>query len=289
MTRPGLPIAARCRVAVDNDWAGDPAGLIGLAHHLLSPGNRVTAVTSSFHSPVFAGEGPSAVAGAELARELIELLGVPAPGEVHAGSEGPFDGTPTPTPAAEVLIAEARRDDPLPLYLVCAGPLTNVAQALLEAPDIASRLTLLWVGGSVDPTSFEYARDTDARASEFVFRVPGLDIWQFPVETYRQCAYSFAELEEDVGGSGPVGRWLWQRFLAFEVPEFVQWNEGWALGACAPLLVTALRDDSSRFTTAPLGSAPGGRCTYTAVDARLVIGDLLAKLRRHARDRAGGA
>ena len=44
----GLAVAPHCRVIVDNDYQGDPDGLVALAHHLLSPANRVTAVTSCF-------------------------------------------------------------------------------------------------------------------------------------------------------------------------------------------------------------------------------------------------
>jgi purine nucleosidase len=47
----GLAVAPHCRVIVDNDYQGDPDGLVALAHHLLSPANRVTAVTSSFLNP----------------------------------------------------------------------------------------------------------------------------------------------------------------------------------------------------------------------------------------------
>ena len=49
----GLPVSPHCRVIVDNDYQGDPDGLVALAHHLLSPANRVTAVTSSFLNPRF--------------------------------------------------------------------------------------------------------------------------------------------------------------------------------------------------------------------------------------------
>ena len=59
---PGLRVPARCRVILDNDWAGDPDGLVALTHHLLSPANRIEAVTSSFLNPAFdspdgAGQG----------------------------------------------------------------------------------------------------------------------------------------------------------------------------------------------------------------------------------------
>jgi inosine-uridine nucleoside N-ribohydrolase len=71
-------------------------------------------------------------------------------------------------------VAEALRDDPLPLFLVCAGPLTNVAQALQQEPGIAQRLTLVWIGGALDPAAAEYNRDTDPKAAEFVVATPVL-------------------------------------------------------------------------------------------------------------------
>lgn len=52
-----IPIAPRCRVIIDNDWAGDPDGLVALAHHAVSPANRIVAVTSSLTNPMF---GPPA-------------------------------------------------------------------------------------------------------------------------------------------------------------------------------------------------------------------------------------
>jgi hypothetical protein len=61
MTTAGrLRLAEQCRVVVDNDWAGDPDGLVALAHHLLSPTNRVVAVTGSFLNPAFGPLGSTA-------------------------------------------------------------------------------------------------------------------------------------------------------------------------------------------------------------------------------------
>jgi purine nucleosidase len=89
--------------------------------------------------------------------------------------------------------------------VACGGPLTNVATALRDVPDIASRLTLIWIGGSLDGSAFEYNRDTDPAAAAFVFGQPDLEIHQFPLETYRRCAYSVAELEHDLREhSGPT-------------------------------------------------------------------------------------
>jgi purine nucleosidase len=95
-----LRIAERCRVVVDNDWAGDPDGLVALAHHLLSRANRVVAVTGSANSPVFGPPAGTAAAGARLAQELVDLVGTHRP-VVAAGCDVPIGGArpgrPPPT------------------------------------------------------------------------------------------------------------------------------------------------------------------------------------------------
>ena len=274
-----LRIGEQCRVVVDNDWAGDPDGLVALAHHLLSPTNRMVAVTSSFLNPIFQAP-PGAAAGAVLARELVQLIGGPVV-PVHEGSETPFGSGNAASAASAAIVAAAHVEDDLLLYLVCGGPLTNVAAALQQDPGIAERLVLVWIGGALEPGAAEYNRDTDADAAEFVLSRPDLEVWQFPSETYRRCAYSVAELEQDIGGSGQVGRWLWERFTSLPLPDFIRLGGVWPLGDSPPLLVTALGDESSSFTVTAAGAGRGTRRVYTDVDVRLIVGDLLAKLRLH--------
>ena len=199
-------VVARCRVVVDNDYAGDPDGLLALAHHLLSPSNRVVAITSSFLNARFvtppATPGATAEDGARLAADLLTELGTADAPPVATGAEEAW--TPgSRSAAAEAIVAAAREESDLPLYVVCGGPLTNVAAALELDPAIVDRLTLVWIGGSLDPDAFEYNRDTDPAAAEAVFATPGLAVHQFPLETYRRCAYGIAELEAHL--RRPVG------------------------------------------------------------------------------------
>ena len=274
-----LPIAERCRVIIDNDWSGDPDGLVALAHHLLSPANRVVAVTSSFLNPVFQSPVAGPEAGADLARELIGLIGLSSPPEVHAGQTAGFAADDPLSPAATAMVAEARRSDPLPLVVVCAGPLTNIAAAFHRAPDIVGRLTLVWVGGAFAADADEYNRDTDREAADYVLSRPDLTLRQFPLETYRRCAYSVAELQHDLRRTGRVGHWLWERFASLPLPEWMSLPETWPLGDSPPILITALSDESSRSVPTTVGTATSR--AYTDVDFRLVVGDLLAKLRLH--------
>jgi purine nucleosidase len=272
-------VVAQCRVVIDNDFAGDPDGILALAHHLLSPSNRVVAITSSFLNSRFvappATPGATAADGTRLVAALLDELGLADPPPIATGAEAAGGGR---SAAAEAIVSAAREEDDLPLYVVCGGPLTNVAAALELDPGIAGRLTLIWIGGSLDPDAFEYNRDTDPAAAEAVFAVPGLEIHQFPLETYRRCAYGIAELEADLPATGRLGAWLFDCFSS--PPEWVQLGGVWPLGDSPPVLITALTTDSSTR------SAPSGGVTvYTDVDMRLLVGDLLAKLRLHEQRR----
>ncbi|WP_345801350.1 nucleoside hydrolase [Microbacterium sp. AZCO] len=274
MVRSTLPIRPACRVVIDNDWAGDPDGLVALAHHLLSPSNELRAVTSSSLNTVFGPNDGAADRGAEFARELVDLCGVTV--AVVAGPDASFTGIRRANSAADAIVAEADRDDPLPLYVVCAGPLTNVADALLARPDLADDVVLVWVGGTTEPGGWEYNRATDEDAAAFVLGTSARVI-QYPLESYRRARISVAELEHDLVSTGSVGAWLWRRFIELPLPPGVLVGEVWALGDSLPVLVTAL----GRSSFEELSTEPGVR-EVDADDVRLLVGDLLAKLRRHA-------
>jgi purine nucleosidase len=274
-----INVEPRCRIILDNDWAGDPDGLIGLAHHALSPANEIIGVTSSLTNPMFGPPEGMAQEGALLAEELLRVLKLPELATVYAGSDTPFTGQRRNTAASRVIIDAVRTGavGAMPLILVCAGPLTNVADALLVEPEIAASFTLAWVGGSAADED-EYNYYTDPAAARFVLENQQLAVWQFPLETYRQVVISVAELDYSLKKAGAGGAWLWERFNGLKVPDFVKFGPLWCLGDSAPLVVTGLDDITSRFEET--GGSPSRR-TYTHVDSRLIIADFFARLRLH--------
>ncbi|MFK4759817.1 nucleoside hydrolase [Microbacterium sp. ZW T5_45] len=265
-----LSIATR-PVLVDNDWAGDPDGLVALAHHLLSPSDAVIAVTSSTLNPVFGPPEGTAERGAELARALLERIERSAP--VAAGADTPFADDSRETAAARLIVDAARSHDDGRLTVVCGGPLTNVADALRVDPGIAERIRLLWVGGTIEDGAFEYNQDTDADAARFALAADGLELIRFPAETYRLPAISVAELEDRLVSSGPVGRWLWERYEQLPLPEGFPVDPVWPLGDSVPLAFTALPHAATRLESVE------GHQVCTALDSRLIIEDLFARLR----------
>ncbi|GAA4157073.1 nucleoside hydrolase [Leifsonia shinshuensis] len=269
----------RHRVLIDNDWAGDPDGLAALAHHVLSPTDEVVAVTSSSLSPVFGDPAGTAARGAAAADELLELLGEERPGAAVAGCDQAFGSEGRNSAAATRIVQEARRGSAdSPLLIVCGGPLTNIADALRADPGIVESITLAWVGGSADSGDFEYNRDTDVAAHDFVFSHDALTIYSFPIDVYRAIALTVAELEDRLSSAGPVGEWLWDRYANLPLPPGMVADPVWPLGDSAPLALSTLGPGAGTYR-----AAGPNRFVCERLEGRLIIEDFFARLRLHSR------
>lgn len=292
-----IPEKVKARVIVDNDFAGDPDGLVALAHQLLSPRTRVTQITSSFLSPEFTAPGvivgKTAAQGSDIAAELVRRLRPVSKPIIIAGAEGPMSPGRAPGAAAQAIIAEAMRDDPLPLWLTCGGPLTNLAEALILEPRIASRMKVAWIGGGGYPDGgWEYNLAMDAEAARTVIERSAVPFWQVPQPTYRQMQISVAELAADMRPISPFSRWLYDRFTS--PPDFVDLGGGWPMGDSPLVLLSALNTQSCVMREMParrIGEkfgygeeVPGRKITIMEeVDTRFVHADFLARLKLQRR------
>lgn len=310
-------VRPRMRVITDNDYSGDPDGLVQLAHLLLSPSVDVRAVIGSHlrAGDPFDSSGLTADAAAAAARRIVDLCGRGDEIVVLAGANGPMPdhSTPASGSAAEAIVAEAlRHDSSLPLYVICGGGLTDIASAWLLEPEIAERLTLIWIGGpehdgmAAPPPGapvLEYNTAIDPVAAQVVFNESTFAVWQVPRDVYRSAIAGWAEMSLHMAGAGPLGKLLFEalgsvasRAEAHGVPT----GETYILGDSPLVLLTALQ---SAFEPAPASSRhvtvrcprlldsglyeprPDGRPlrVYTSLDTPLLFRDLWAKLALHAR------
>lgn len=106
---------------------------------------------------------------------LLELLGrEDLKSKVFRGSREylPSEGEPVQSPAADELVRLALEHSPeKPLYIVAIGAITNVASALLKAPEIRDRIVLVWLGGHGLhwPENKEFNLIQDVAAARVVF------------------------------------------------------------------------------------------------------------------------
>lgn len=307
----GAAVPPRMRVIVDNDFSGDPDGLFQLTHLLLSPSVEVKAVVGS-HLKTGDRFDPSetqAQNAAMKAKELLQLMDFKSGIPVFAGSNTamPNDSTPVRNPAVDFIIKEAlRTDTKLPLYVLCGAGLTELASALLTAPAIADKLTVIWIGGqeytdiAIPPPNYtipEYNLNIDIAAARVVFNRSTIPVWQVPRNAYRQALLPYSQLLLKVRPQGKVGSYLSGLLenLIKRIQQFINIGETYILGDSPLVLLTALQssfeaDPSS--STYVLKMAPkinhqgayefnhSGRIirVYTQLDVNLMFNDFFAKL-----------
>lgn len=305
-------VKPRMRVIIDNDFGGDPDGLFELVHHLLSPSVEIRGIIGSHLKP---GDGfdPSketATHAKQKIDEVLSIMNLTNKYSVYQGSNFPLvnDSTAQTSDAAKAIVKEAMRDDTKrPLYVVCGAGLTDLASAWLMEPKIASRLTLIWIGGpeyvDLAPpppnyTSLEYNLNIDLIAGQVIFNKSSIPIWQIPRNAYRQVIMPYSSLLLKVKTQGKIGEYLTsnlERVMKMSIKFNFNVGEVYIVGDSPLVLLTALQSSfepdpsSSKYALrpAPLINNQGlyevnnsGRNirVYTQLDVPLLLDDFYSKL-----------
>ncbi len=226
--------SGRVRAVIDTDTANEIDDQFALAWALLAPEKivleAVYAAPFSFahrraslpdapaDAPPFNPPGAGMVRSHDEILRVFDRMGIAPAGRVFAGSEGYLEAVDQPrrSAAVEHLIALARScTGPEPLYVVALGCVTNIASALLLAPDIAERIVVVWTSGY--PSHAPHVNDSfnleqDVLASQVLLDsgVPHVYLPGFHVGA--QLRLSLAEMERHVRGHGAIGDYLHQLF-----------------------------------------------------------------------------
>lgn len=302
----------KVKVIIDNDYCGDPDGLVQLAQHVLMPSTQIVGIVGGHLSQNagFTKRADQATESVEKANALLDAMGMKGrytvvPGAQHAMTA---DNKPVDSEGARLIVSEARKCSPdKPLFVACGGALTNVASALLMAPEIGRNMVVVWIGGqeysfgAVPPpgyTPVEYNLNLCVPAARVVFNKSDVRLWQVPRDAYRQCLYSTAEMHARIKTCGRVGRLLSDAIdgvMATCENLGIAMGETYILGDSPLVLLTSLQSgfeadpSSSRWVPTPCpliseGGAylpnPSGRTirVYTHIDTRLMFADLKCRL-----------
>ncbi|GAA1656025.1 nucleoside hydrolase [Actinoplanes couchii] len=300
----GSALGPRCRVIHVNDLNGDPDGLFALAHAALSPSAQLVGVVGSIGG--VGGETNTAPLAKQKADALFKAMGITGV-KTFAGSSTPLTAknVPADSPGARAIIAEANRiDTKLPLYVTTGGGLTDVATALLLDPSIASKFTLVWIGGAEYPKGgSETNFGLDALAAQVVWNDTTVPLWQVDRNAYFSCLMSDHELQLNLLPCGKAGAALWDSLFEDWIPRLGErgrnFGETYIMGDNPLVLLTGLTggwDASGRTgkgltqfeeipipTLGPDGSYqpnPNGRKIrhYTQLDVPLMTQDFFAKM-----------
>lgn len=288
-----VPESKKIRLIVNTDAMNEADDQFAIAHALLTPQFRIAGLIAAHF-----GSGRSAASMEDSYAEIEKLLSImKLEGQtgVYRGAPAglPDEETAVPSAGSELIIREAMKDDPAPLFAIFLGPLTDLACAYLQEPRIADRLTAVWIGGGAYPAGGdEFNLRNDIKAANVLFRSP-IPLWQVPRNVYKMIRVSLAELAVRVRPHGEIGRYLYDQLVSFNMLPIhgPKWPKGemWMLGD-SPAVSLLLDDhefdydlidpphitDDMMYETQP-GAGRQIR-VYRYVDSRFTLEDMYAKL-----------
>ncbi|MEM1444756.1 MAG: nucleoside hydrolase, partial [Planctomycetota bacterium] len=154
---------------------------------------------------------------AEILR-IFDVMGLAGSRLVLRGSEQWLNRLdhPVKSEACDDLIDRARhRANDSPLYVVSIGAPTNVASALLAAPDIRKKIVVLWLGGH--PLYWHDAREFNLLQNLVASRVlfdSGVPLILFPCKLVAEMVRTtISELETHLRGTSRIGDYLTDIFV----------------------------------------------------------------------------
>jgi inosine-uridine nucleoside N-ribohydrolase len=185
--------------------------LQGWAKRLIARGRRATDLN-------FIGPEEGAQLSYREIERVFEKCRVPNGGKIFHGPPGYLKSLESPidSPAASFIVERARAEPERLLYVCAMGALTNIASALLMAPDIVRNIVVVWTSGfpSYAPhcnwPSLNLVQDRLASQLLFDCGVPIIYLPGFHIGA--QLKISLPEMERFVKGKGAIGDYLYHLY-----------------------------------------------------------------------------
>lgn len=160
-------------------------------------------------------------------QKIYGLLGLDSEGNIFYGSDRYMtdSGRPVESDAVRDLIRRARACEGL-LYIAAIGVPTNIASAILLAPDIIDKIVVVWLGGELPCTGHgeEFNMMQDVRASQIILDCGVPLIWIPCREVASVLTLTGRETKERLAGKNPICDYLAEIILdAMRTDE--QWEQ----------------------------------------------------------------
>ena len=224
------PRPGQLRVIMDTDTYNEIDDQFAIVQMMLSPARlSVEAIYAApFHNHRSSGPRDGMEQSYDEILRLLERLNIDPTDLVHKGV-GAYVGSEkeaVEAPAVDDLIARARVSSPDdPLYVIVIAAISNVASAILKAPDIIDRIVVVWLGGHVLtlPDTREFNLKQDVGGAQVLFD-SGVPVVMVPCMGVTSHLHSTVpEIERYIEPNGDIGAFLTMRFK-----EYNDIHKGWS-------------------------------------------------------------
>jgi purine nucleosidase len=235
------PPVGRVSAVLDTDTYNEIDDQFALVYALMSPEIDLEAV---YAAPYFNDRSTGPADGMEKSYEeilrILAFMHVSPDAYAYRGSTSYFSAIDRPVTSAAALdlIARARQSREGPLYVLALGAITNVASALLLAPDIADRIVVVWLGGQPPywPDTREFNLRQDVLAGRVVFD-SGAAVLQIPCASVaEQLRTTLPEMERYVRGRGAIGDYLFGIYQEYVTDSYAKSKVIWDISTVASVV-----------------------------------------------------
>ncbi len=307
-----VPSNKQIRVIIDTDAYAEGDDQFAIVHALLTPKFDVVGlIAAQFGTRDFADSMDQSY---HEIKRVLSLMNIKKP--VYRGELAalPDEKTPGNSEGARFILAEALKEDERPLFVLNLGAVTNLASAYLMNPDIAGRLTAIWIGGGSynGKAMLDFNAGNDLHAANLLLK-SDIEVWQIPLSAYTQMEVSFHELFAKIQPCGEIGNYLVENLLRVNEVEcamnFDDWafaknaskgaktmiirsGEGWSLGdspAVGVLITSQGKFMETRKAQRINADGAYGEFfadnrlirVYHSIDSRVILEDMFAKIGYH--------
>ena len=237
------PARDKVRMVLDTDTYNEIDDQFALVYALLSPQQlSVEAVYAApFHNNRSASPGDGMQKSYDEILRLLDFLGIAADGFAYRGAESYLGAGREPVDSAAVrdMIDKALASpDDDPLYVVAIGAITNVASALLLAPEIIGKIVVVWLGGHAlhwgHTREFNLVQDVPAAQVVLDSGVPLVIVPCLGVSSHLLT--TLPELRASIGGTSAAGDYLCQIFTEYRPEGFAASSVIWDISTIAWLI-----------------------------------------------------
>ena len=237
------PPTGQVRMVLDTDTYNEIDDQFAVVHALLSPEHLN--VEALYAAPFHNNRSDNPEDGMEKSYDeilrLLDFLNVSADRFVYRGSRAFLadKAAPVHSDAATDMIERAMaKDSDEPLYVVAVGAITNVASAILIAPEIIKRIVIVWLGGNplYWPHTREFNLMQDLQSAQVVLDCGVPFVWLPARGVVSHLHTTVAEMERYVQGRGKVGDYLVQIFKDYSSDHFAWSKVIWDISATAYLI-----------------------------------------------------
>lgn len=227
-----VPDEKKVRMIVYTDAKNEADDQFTIAHDLMTPKFIIKGIIAAHFDtdPKKYAKGTTAEEGLKEIHKVLKLMDMEGCAPVVKGAEHALTdpGIPILSDGARLIIEEAMKNDPHPLFIGVQGSCTDLASAIIAEPRICDRMTAIWIGGGSYPKGgweFNFSQDVIA---DNVIMSSDMPIWQVPRNAYATVNVTLAMLQKEVRPYGAIGKYLFRQMV--ELNDDLAWNAGWPHG-----------------------------------------------------------